>query len=202
MRNKKSQASLAHNLSSFLRRSYLMVGLFGWPEEKNALIDNPLAKATTPDDIIEAACINSIARDFDAWKKTLVKDGYEAMRKMVTKTGQPMMMGGMEHHFIYSTYVLKNEDKNITLMWEENAYCDKRKDYKVNGIAFPEKNGYAVICAWEKLRRERAQAKAKADAALAEMQRLESAWDLAENLLGLKRNEFGALVPVETPDAR
>lgn len=187
---------MSKSIIGFLRRSYLMVGLFGWPEEKNALIDNPLAKATTPDGIIEAACINSIARDFDAWTRTCVRDGYKEHSKMLTKTGREMMHH-MDSRYIYSTYMLKNEEKNIVITWEGNSYSDKYKDYKVNGVQFPDKNGYAIVSAYENLRMERVRAKAKADAALAEMKRLEGAWDLAENLLGLKRNEFGALVPKE-----
>ncbi len=161
--------------------------LFGAPVD--AVTSNPFATATTPDDIICAAIIQSIAKDFDDWKLEriggLTPDAAAKRRAEVFGYHDPNLC------------ILVNRKKDIKVSFCLNDFEDRVvKGGKVNGVdmAIPRLND--IFQAYDKLKQERARLKRHAAAAVSRMEREEKAWNLAEHLLGMKRNEHGALVPV------
>lgn len=155
---------------------------------------------TMPDEIITAAVIQSLAADFPDWKLTNQKDGV-----YVGKDHTSSFSG--KEYWIHEipTYGprLSNANKDIkvdffmqSLGKTGSYYRYGLKSCKVNGILISEKCMRMIHDAYIKLKSEHDAVKQKAAQALAEQQRNEAAWDLAERLLGMKRNEFGALVPV------
>lgn len=159
---------------------------------------NPWATAATPDDIIEASIIQSIAKDFDDWKMMSRPSGLP-----VNKSDRHQEWYNRWHKYhsnanmFTCNAVLQNEKKNLLIAFRENYYDEIHDTFYVNDVSLPTDKGRKIVEAYNKIKSARARVKREADARLAEMKRLEQAWNLAESLLGMKRNEFGALVPVE-----
>lgn len=174
------------NLSSLFRRKPLDP------------INNPFAKATTPDDIIVAAIVQSIARDFDDWEYSPAPlSRNSSWKEKWTEKCSSV-------NFYIANRVLHHKEKDLTISYKSNNELYEDREYfdyvYVNNISVPTAIGRQIGETYKKIKKERDELKRKADAALAEMKRNEQAWNLAENLLGMKRNEFGALVPVQTAE--
>lgn len=150
------------------------------------------AGITTPDRIIAAAIAQSIARDHTAWQATgnfehASRDYqyddtaklHNSAKKVTVIFGQRQWRSGEDYHRKYNT---KPRLKGTT----------------VDGMEISPDDALIIWVAWEKIgRRLKAIAEAEAKA-LANMRRNEQAWDMVEKLLDMKRNEHGALVPVQT----
>lgn len=161
-------------------------------------INNPYAKATTPDQIIAAAIVESFAKDFDSWRardlerKTLYGT---AFREYAPSLRHPEKK--IEILFGFRTWPSDSEG-DIT---DYPAYTSadwQSKGTKVNGIEIDLKSARLIANSYETLLNQREALKEKEQKALLTMKRNEEAWNIAERLLGMKRNEFGALVPVQT----
>jgi hypothetical protein len=68
----------------------------------------------------------------------------------------------------------------------------------VDGVLVNASAKREILNGYERIQRRVKAAKAVADRAQEDMKKNEAAWNLAEKLLGMKRNEFGALVPITT----
>lgn len=147
---------------------------------------HPYAKATTPDDIIVAVCIESIAKNFDDWKF------HNKGAEWNTKSFRP--------NPYTCNCVLKNEKKGLLVqfrgyaspwaVYEEHTY----DEYHINGLPVTTTRGQKIYEAFEKVKAAREKLAAAAAKAKREMEENEKKWNLAEKLLGLERNENGALV--------
>jgi hypothetical protein len=146
----------------------------------------------SPDDIITAAIIQSIASNPDDWQFS----------------GQlNYALSYVGHYSQNATLTNKKKKIVITFIFEGYAYKDKGKSYvqakyracgcSVNGVELSHAHFKSVIRSWEALTSKLKAAKDAADKAKSEMDRNEQAWNIAESLLGMKRNEHGALVPVK-----
>ncbi len=161
--------------------------------------NNTYSRATTPEQIIVAAVLESFKLDMDKW--TACKREYNHGRR---KMSDPEHLyykynGDLNNKSIYylsgDTIWLRNSDKKIDVEIKARdfntwAHC------KVDGVSVPKEHIDVILAAWDriqgKIRRiEEAAAKAKAL-----MEQNEAAWNLAERLLNMKRNEQGALVPI------
>lgn len=191
-------------VAAFLRRSYLMVGLFGWPEEKNALINNPLARATTPDQLIEAVVIQSIAKEFEKWS---LQDHTWPMKAVPSRSaGYARALNEQKVPRINFINRSKSIQCVIELDWryqyndddERWEYLPNMESFTVNGAKLSGQAGERIMKSYVKIREQLRKAEEEAAAALKRQQDNDKKWNVAEELLGLRRNEHGALVPIDT----
>jgi hypothetical protein len=158
---------------------------------------NKAASITTPDRLIAAAVIDSFAKDFGDWQGT-------GLLKGQTKTCSHSRPNDQ-------MTTLKNVKKNIIVQingtWRKGAsrdgdrmspfwyHFEAAKAGKVNGITIDQQDAALIWEAWTTLKIEYDQAQEVAAAAKRAMEENEKKWNLVENLLDMKRNEYGALVP-------
>jgi hypothetical protein len=157
------------------------------------------ATATTPDMIIAAAIVDSFAKEFEAW------------------TAKDLCRKSEYYKYPDLSPTLTNADKDIKIefgvrSWRGDADGgDSNRSYhckdwqsegtKVNGIAIELRAARLIASSYEKLLLRRKALKEQEAASLAAMKRNEAAWNIAEKLLNMKRNEHGALVPVQQVEA-
>lgn len=73
-------------------------------------------------------------------------------------------------------------------------------DLFVNDMKMDRRSEDIIVFAYHKIKTQVIAAEKAAQEAKAAMERNEQAWNLAEKILGMKRNEFGALVPIQTAE--
>jgi hypothetical protein len=138
------------------------------------------SRITTPDEILAAGFIESFSRieEYKDWR--LIHSGGNR---------------------------LTNSKKNIELSYYRNHNYDSNyntyytySNFKINDVPIDDNLGERIIKSFEKVKAQHDAVKAKAKKAKAEMERNEKAWNLVESMLGMKRNEHGALVPVKTAE--
>lgn len=165
-------------------------------------VNHPYAKATTPDQLITATVIQSFAKEFDDWT---AKDMWEGKDRAPSKENRRL-----DHDELAKIKpVLVNTKRGITVSWPVDRNCDfnygagtiwykyiHQSKGSVNGVEINGVCSLEIFNSWFKLSKQVAEAKAAAAAALKRQKLEEKKWNLAENLLGMKRNEHGALVPV------
>lgn len=158
------------------------------------------AGKASPDDIIAAAIIESFAKDFDDWKGSC-PEGIAA-KERVCNEGDIRDSGA----------TLVNRKKKITIAtkWVKgrsregdglNPWHYSCSGMCVNDVPLDAINARRIIQAHDRLKFRVEAAKEAARKAKADMERNEAAWNIAENLLGMKRNEHGALVPIQAVEA-
>ena len=151
----------------------------------------PLAKATTPDQLIAAFFIQSFAHTkLEGW--TLHNANNEPYR-WDEKWSKP----GAD--FKSLNRVLHHAKKSATLAWQahEDAFAEEMKRptrfvVASGGIYVPIDNtdGQRVFDSYIKFKFEYSRAKFAADRALEAMQLNERKWNVAESLLGIKRGDI------------
>jgi len=161
--------------------------MFGWLKAKAVdPINNPMAKATTPDNLIAAAILERMAKDWDKWSCTDIKE--------------------LQKEYYWRSDMPKNtvwSDGEIVLSWsvESNG---KKGDYHRAGVGKCCVNDDVFLDLTTSVRlyedmkslsTKIAAAKQIAADVKREMELNEKKWNLAEKLLGMKRLENGALVP-------
>lgn len=155
------------------------------PAEKFA--KSPLAVAATPDGLIAAHCIESIAKNFDDWALTHGND----LTPRACFTSKYL-------------YRLKNEKTDVDICWTHSKtyypdypFDDSEEwtDFLVNGVPIVHCEGQKIRRAYIRVKDAREKLEAEAAAAKKRMEENEKKWNLAERLLGMKRLPSGALVP-------
>jgi predicted transcriptional regulator len=156
-------------------------------------VNNPVAKLTTPDRLIAAAVIESLGTDFNKWKTENLEQGWTKR----TEYGP--------------TRKLYNVGKSLRVEWKNKRkqhgsssyYFDFKLDADkatVNGVEIDAQSSRMIIDAYDRIYAVEKRASEVARKARMAMQANEDKWQLAEKLLGMKRNEFGALVPIKKVD--
>lgn len=155
----------------------------GWSWRKAFGLTTPLHKAATPEDFIVNYFINAMAKNFNSVKKTAENCGRHRIDHKFEiydpVKNNRVAVGYFDYSFdsigtIREPYVELNRIRSSI----SQSYMKKIKE-AYQSIAEKEK---AIKVAQEK--------------ALKEMQENEAKWNIAEQLLGMKRDESGALVPV------
>jgi hypothetical protein len=158
------------------------------------------AKVCSPEQLVEAHVINAIAKDLDDWK--LVKEDSFGWPSYVDFEKK---FNTVKRHSVDRMLVNRQKHKNvkgITIFYEVgNGSGRAHREFNVNNVPFAAREGIAIIAAFDKLTALKKEADRVAARALEEQKRNEQRWNLAEELLGLRRNEHGALVPVKTVEA-
>lgn len=155
------------------------------------MINNPYAKATTPDRLIAAHIIESFTLNFNDWEADNLEPGWQ------------------KHEYRAPTHQLVNKEKALCVSWDytterRGSQYNKYNVYKVNpdiarvkGILLDQFSSRLILESWDSVCRVQIPIQHAAARALQEMKMNETKWNIAENMLGMKRNEFGALVPVK-----
>ena len=146
------------------------------------------SKICSAEDLIVASIVNSIAKNFDGWVNTTLK--HDDVQKILNK--YPNMK------YAYINYELKRKDDGLMFHYRMNSYGDTfmKDNCFVDGVEISGDGGAQIYNAWEKIKNERRRIERLAMEAKREMEKNEAKWNLAEKLLGMKRNEFGALEPI------
>lgn len=136
----------------------------------------------SPDDIICAAVTENLIQNSDDW----VFFRYERMLQNPKK--------GITVQFCFSNY-----QNSQNLYWWKPKKCSVGLHNEFYDISKP-----AYIRLWKtwcKIYTRREELEKAASVAKETMQKNEFAWDVVEKLLNMKRNEQGALVPVNNGDS-
>jgi hypothetical protein len=154
--------------------------------------EHPYATATTPDQLIAEAMKVSMAKDINGWTR-----GGQMVPDHSTHVAYPSDQRPMKPS--KRLFELVNQDRSMRLTWrtEPHGYEYRNVDFRINDIEFDAKAGLDLIEAYGRLRSAYDTAQATALKAKLAMEANENKWNLAESLLGMKRTEDGALVPLE-----
>lgn len=166
------------------------------------------AKTCSADEIIAASIIQSFASHFEDWT---LKD--VDLTKVDRRDGR-FISGNRSGPA--GSILLINSKKNITVKlyptWRKQESRDGDglnpwffalvgvKKAFVNDIEVSDSLATTVWASWARVERAHKRTEEAAARAKADMERNEKAWNLAERLLGMRRNEFGALVPIQTAE--
>lgn len=159
------------------------------------------AKTCSADEIIAASIIQSFAKSFEDWsfKAKPQPVGYRCANCTEIEKERREFVAQYAHGNVRLNRVFVNKSKDIIFAYwlQDNK---TRTAFYVNGLSFPTELGQLIVAEFEKLDMAHQKAVAAAAKAKADMERNEKAWNLAERLLGMRRNEFGALVPIQTAE--
>lgn len=180
------------------------------------LARSPWPKACTPDALIVAKIVRSMAENFLDWTAEIsgepfplkhevenYNDKNPSHRYKETSTCNfkmsivringtfttKIIVEGMFQKLKFVIYNPTGDDK------PRNCYslCDA----KVNGVSIHSEAGMEIYHSYIRLRNEYVAAEKTAAEELMKTETEQKKWDLVEKLLGMKRTELGALVPVE-----
>lgn len=155
------------------------------------------ASLTSPEQIIVAAVIESFAKDFESW----------TVNPYLTGNARDAYSSGFYEDGEYSRkfIAIRNDKAGITLKRRvREKYNDETpnkyyyEESYINDLELPDRLSQEILRAYRRVLVRVRAAKQAAETARLNMEKNEAAWQLAEKLLGMKRNEQGALVPVKT----
>lgn len=154
------------------------------------------ADLTTPDEIIAAAIAKSFASHWEDWSHLDcftgdVKQAY----KIKGRYDEEVSIRNNKAGVVVMRKIV-GKRLNDYGGWGGKCYGD----LFVNDIKMDRRSEDIIVFAYHKIKTQVIAAEKAAQEAKAAMERNERAWNLAEKLLGMKRNEFGALVPVQTAE--
>lgn len=157
--------------------------------KKPDMINNSYAKATTPDEIVAAAIVQSFVKNFDDW----------SLLGSLEPPSQYFKSDAERH-----ASTLNNSKKKLAVAFVFEFKSAKERHYpipkgcSVNESKLNERSFRIILDGWLKISKEVVKTRKAAADAVREMEENEKKWNIAEKLLGMKRNQFGALVPVKT----
>lgn len=156
--------------------------------------EHPYATATTPDDIIAAAVIESFAKDFEEWTLSGELNPYLGRHEDPPEPALKNQKRLLVVRFKLERVPIRHDRYTIP-----SGYRSWAPDTAiVNGTAINRAASDRILAAWKKLNADFQAAKAAAEKAKRDMEENEKKWNLAEQLMGMRRNEFGALVPANS----
>ena len=167
------------------------------------------ATKATADGIIVANIVDSFARHFDDWQVSglfpLPKDN--KLPRYAKKRGGPYQrsvtffrerINGKFSQKIVVT--IKVTTQGWALAYDYSVDSGDFFEFDsldVNGVSLDPKLGEEIFLKYSRLAEQITKTKEAAEKAKRELEHNERKWNLAESLLGMKRNEFGALVPAQ-----
>lgn len=157
------------------------------------------AKITTPDELVAAAIIQSFAKDFHKWKITgkfsTTWDGYSSYNQ--DGEAKPILTND-EKKLTVAFHLTQHRSRQFSMnLWEERD--QQLKSCRVNDVSIGIREARQILNAWYKITANIKAAKEAAARAKREMEENEKKWNLAEQLLGMRRTHTGALVPKDHP---
>lgn len=162
----------------------------------NTIESNMLSRATTPDRLVVEAIVSDMVRDIKSWVGV-----YLAVIDIFQKT--PDIKYEFRHGLSsYSVPAISKKDGSVKIKFViginhgKNWQGHHLAGCTINGIEFDRTFARYLLDKFRNTSELLLMVEKAAAAALAKMEQNEAKWNLAETLLGMKRNEFGALVPV------
>jgi hypothetical protein len=152
---------------------------------------NHNAKKASADDLIAGAIIASFAKDHKHWKFIGNFKQDHSSKHYFASTSLSRQMGNKKH--IKIEFLFRH-------MEYEEGHRYRVFGCEVNGVRISDKAFKAILTAWQGIREKVKAAEEVAEKAKAEMEVNETKWNLAEELLGMKRNGLGVLMPVKTAE--
>lgn len=167
------------------------------------VIKSRIANACTPDELIAAYIVRSFVNDFDSWAEEASRTLVEKGKVRCSRETRVLSWKAAGEACNY----LSNKDKDLkleTALEKAAVDGDGHDPYyyaatgavSVNGVLLEEASSRFIVTSWNRLKAKHAEALTVAEKAKADMAASEKKWNLAESLLGMKRNEHGTLVPV------
>jgi hypothetical protein len=153
-----------------------------------------LAPTTSPDRLIAAAIVESFAKEGDKWthhSHLLVPQDWRWAgnhKSCVFKMGHKSRKG-LE---VEITITVRSRDNDGASPWLPETF-----EVSVKGVPLSEEVSVWLVKEFRRLETAHQKALEAAAAAKAEMERNEKLWNIAENMLNMKRLPSGALVPIE-----
>lgn len=189
--------AMVDGICLWVRKSLFDKMFFKPHDPDTKIINHPYAKAVTPDDLISAYCVASIARNFDDWTRTENWLQYKQPCHQLTPSQRPKGV------FRFVEIVIENKKKEIKLTYKLTAYnnyadLEECSNFKVNGVEINDVAGEDIRQAYNKVAEARRKIEAEAKRLAEKMAHDQKKWDIAEKLLGMKRLPNGALVPKES----
>lgn len=172
------------------------------------LLTHPWAKADNPDRLIASAIMRLFVEDFDKWMLT---GNFDVLKDKDAERGIRVESKGDHKNWdVYKAVVLRHIERKISVQWgimRRARDNDNMAPWEYFGsmcaiVVDPEgetelnlevSNELAV--SWRNLSSQAEAARKAAAEALLAQQLNERKWNMAERLLGMKRNDQGALVP-------
>lgn len=163
------------------------------------------ASIATPDQLIAGAVLESIAKHFEDWElhsETLSYRQYvhhsreEWERRRKEWYAKWSELGGQVNYYMVNR-VLENKKTGVRVSYRKTGE-NTRDMFYVNGVSICNEEGEKIALGHLKLQDAYERAQAAAAEAKWQMEENEKKWNLAESLLGKKRDEFGTLVPIKT----
>jgi hypothetical protein len=187
-----------------IRSAFSAVNPFNLPDTDpvERFANSGWSTAASPDDLIAAAIVESFAKDFDKWQLQDIWRGvivpYDSSLKYAPARERATLL--QIHPQSDQTVITVSLSLKRTAKDRDNRgpwlYSIARGPCSVNGVELNNKASACIASAYCSIKLQIAAAEAAALEAQAAMRINEKKWNLAESLLGMKRNEHGALVPV------
>jgi hypothetical protein len=194
----------------------LLARLFKPQSPLEAFANSGWSSTCSPDDLIVASLLESLVKEPDLWGEWKASgpcyNNMATPEQLKDKT-RKWVDAGMNGMGAICLKRSGNEPLELVIGsggWEKTA---KDRDgcspwlyrpggtsscIELNGVTLSQQASGRFLTTFKKVKADVAAAKELADKALAEMKANEKKWNMAEKMLGMKRNEFGALVPVTT----
>lgn len=152
------------------------------------------SKKMTPDELISAGVIRGFAKDFDSWKLNHYWTNSNGLKPVAYRSSDREAKTSIAH---------KEKKCKVVFFWEkkeEGDYYSRSYSYEltgvhVNDVELDMKQGKLIFDSWEKIKEHHEAIKAAAAEAKRQMELNEKKWNIAEDLLDMKRLPSGALVP-------
>jgi hypothetical protein len=154
------------------------------------------ARKATPDDLIAGAIVASFAKDFKQWKFVGQLEQRHSRESYFQSTSLSRKMVGKKH--VEITFLFrhtKSVDGDYNQTHKYRAIGCEVNDIRVSELAFRR-----ILNNWKTIVTQVRHAEEVAAGAKAAMDTNENKWNLAEALLGMKRNGLGQLMPVKTAE--
>jgi hypothetical protein len=149
---------------------------------------NRNAKRATPDDLIAGVIAASFAKDYKHWKLEGSFNQKHSYSADFVKTTLSRKMSNKKHIEILFVF-----NKTVG-----NHYCFHVIGCEVNGVRMTNEAHVMIYKNWHDISASVQHAEKVAAEAKAAMEANETKWNLAEALLGMKRDGLGVLQPVKT----
>lgn len=147
------------------------------------------SKKASAEEIIAAAIIQSFAVSFDKWEDHNFDNPEQAYDTAA---------GGYLHFPDKEIKIVRYSERKYYNDVNKGGYKYRFNGLSVDGVQMPKYLEKAIVDGWNKVAVRLKEAEAVNNRVKAEMVNTNKAWDMAEKLLGYKRNDQGALVPKET----
>jgi hypothetical protein len=151
------------------------------------------SRKASADGLIASAIIESFAKDFKSWRFEGEFHQRHSSSRLFKKTTLSRKVPCKKH--IEIVFLFRETNKSDAY---NSIYKYQVIGCEVNGIRIEEKAFKAILTSWNNLVVQVKATEAAAEEAKRNMEAEEAKWNLAEGLLGMKRNGLGALVPVKT----